>query len=390
MRIFHVIAHFDLGGAERVAASIAKSNNANMEYHLVELMRGKSQFSDDFIKELSDAGIHCHRAWMPDIRFHFLFERVAALFFPLRFLYIWLRWHPGVVHCHTESPDMSVVFAMKLFPFIARRCKVVRTIHNNVLWTGQGRIGNICERFFISHKSNIAISQSVRQSYLNRFGEDTPIIYNGVGKTETKPYQHLVEGKINVIFAGRFERQKGISTLAEVLSRMNNDERYHFHIFGNGSLSGLIHSRLAGQKNVSINPPLFGLSSYLSSFDYMFMPSEFEGLSIVAIEASMAGLPNVINNCPGLEETLPEDWPLKVENNNVEHYLHIFNVLLPSMSRESLGSKAMSYAMDNFSLASMQRNYEKVYFIDFYKSLDLATQRKIAINLKNQYYADKQ
>ena len=58
MRIFHVIAHFDLGGAERVAASIAKSNNANMEYHLVELMRGKSQFSDDFIKELSDAGIH--------------------------------------------------------------------------------------------------------------------------------------------------------------------------------------------------------------------------------------------------------------------------------------------------------------------------------------------
>ena len=361
MRIFHVIAHFDLGGAERVAASIAKSNNANMEYHLVELMRGKSQFSDDFIKDLSDAGIHCHRAWMPDIRFHFLFERVAALFFPLRFLYIWLRWHPGVVHCHTESPDMSVVFAMKLFPFIARRCKVVRTIHNNVLWTGQGKIGNICERFFISHKSNIAISQSVRQSYLKRFGEDAPIIYNGVGKTEARPYPHLVEGKTNIIFAGRFERQKGISTLVEVLHEMKDDERYHFHIFGDGSLSELIHSRLAGQKNVSINPPLFGLSSYLSSFDYMFMPSEFEGLSIVAIEASMAGLPNIINTCPGLGETLPDDWPLKVENNNIEDYLRIFKSLLPSISRESLGSKAMTYATDNFSLASMQRNYEKSY-----------------------------
>lgn len=46
--------------------------------------------------------------------------------------------------------------------------------------------------------------------------------------------------------------------------------------------------------------------------------------------------------------------------------------------------------------------YYKHYFIDFYNSLDLATQRKIAyvltpkqeiekaINLKNQYYADKQ
>lgn len=140
MRIFHVITHFDLGGAERVAASIAKSKTIGMDYHIVELMRGNSSFTNNFISELTDAGIHCHRAWMPDIRFHFLFERVAALFFPLRFLYIWLRWHPDVVHCHTESTDMSVVFAMKLFPFIARRCKVVRTIHNNVLWTGQGKI----------------------------------------------------------------------------------------------------------------------------------------------------------------------------------------------------------------------------------------------------------
>ena len=361
MRIFHVIAHFDLGGAERVAASIAKSKTIGMDYHIVELMRGKSQFSDDFIKELSDAGIHCHRAWMPDIRFHFLFERVAALFFPLRFLYIWLRWHPDVVHCHTESTDMSVVFAMKLFPFIARRCKVVRTIHNNVLWTGQPKIGNICERFFISHKSNIAISQSVRLSYMKRFGEDAPIIYNGVAKPNTKTYPHIVAGKINVIFAGRFEMQKGISTLVEVLQAMGDDERYHFHIFGDGSLAELIHSRLDGQKNVSINPPLFSLSSYLSSFDYMFMPSEFEGLSIVAIEASMSALPNIINDCPGLGETLPEDWPLKVENNNVDAYLNIFNVILPSMSREVLGAKAMAYAEDNFSLISMQRNYEKVY-----------------------------
>ena len=364
MLVFHFISHFDMGGAEKVAASIAKSGSKDVEYHLVETMRGRSEYTQRFIAEMREAGVTCHRSWMPDIRWHFVFERVNVLLFPLRFLYIWLRWHPDVVHTHTEGPDMCIVAAMKMFPFIARRCKVVRTIHNNVLWTGQGRIGNICERFFISHKSNIAISQSVRQSYLNRFGEDTPIIYNGVGKTETKPYQHLVEEKTNVIFAGRFERQKGISTLVEVLQGMKDDERYHFHIFGDGSLSELIYSRLAGQKNVSINPPLFGLSSYLSSFDYMFMPSEFEGLSIVAIEASMAGLPNIINNCPGLGETLPEDWPLKVENNNVEDYLHIFNVLLPSMSRESLGSKAISYAMDNFSLASMQRNYENVYSPD--------------------------
>ena len=361
MKVFHIISHFDLGGAERVAASIAKSNTDDMEYHIVETMRGKSQFTNNFINELTDAGVQCHRAWMPDIRFHFLFERIAALLFPLRMLFIWLRWHPDVIHTHTEVPDMCIVASVKLFPFIARSCRIVRTIHNNVLWTGQIFIGNFCERFFISHRCNIAISQSVRASYQQRFGEDTPIIYNGVGKPDSNCYPHLVEGKINVIFAGRFEMQKGISTLVEVLRAMRDDERYHFHIFGDGSLSELIHSRLGEQKNVSINPPLFSLSSYLSSFDYMFMPSEFEGLSIVAIEASMSALPNIINDCPGLGETLPEDWPLKVENNNVDAYLNIFNVILPSMSREVLGAKAMAYAEDNFSLVSMQRNYEKVY-----------------------------
>ena len=359
--VFHFISHFDLGGAERVAANIAKSGNGKIEYHVVEMMRGRSDYSRQFIDELRQAGVVCHRAWMPDIRWHFVLERITALLFPLRFLWLWLRWHPDVVHTHTELPDLCTVAAFSLFPWMSKSCKVVRTIHNNCLWTGQSRLGAVCERFFIGRKANIAISQSVRKSYKSRFCDDTPIIYNGVGKPDSNCYPHLVDGKINVIFAGRFEMQKGISTLVEVLRAMRDDERYHFHIFGDGSLSELIHSRLGEQKNVSINPPLFSLSSYLSSFDYMFMPSEFEGLSIVAIEASMSALPNIINDCPGLGETLPEDWPLKVENNNVDAYLNIFNVILPSMSREVLGAKAMAYAEDNFSLVSMQRNYEKVY-----------------------------
>ncbi|MDY3944519.1 MAG: hypothetical protein SOY92_00730, partial [Prevotella sp.] len=39
MRIFHLITHFSLGGAERVAANIAESQTHGMEYHVVEIMR---------------------------------------------------------------------------------------------------------------------------------------------------------------------------------------------------------------------------------------------------------------------------------------------------------------------------------------------------------------
>ncbi len=361
MRIFHFISHFDLGGAEMVAANIARSGSQDMEYHLVEMMRGKSPYTKKFISEMEASGVRCHRAWMPDIRWHFVLERITALLFPIRLLYIWLRWRPDILHCHTELPDMGIVAAIQVFPFIARHCRIVRTIHSNVLWTGQPRIGNFCESVFQSPNCCIAISQSVRQSYLKRFGEDTPIIYNGVAKVTAKSYSKLIAGKKNVIFAGRFEKEKGIVTLVEVISRLADDERYHFHIFGEGSLGTMIRQRLGEQKNVSINPPLFGLSSYLSSFDYMFMPSEFEGLSIVAMEASMAGLPNIINDAPGLGEILPEDWPLKVEGNDVEAYMDIFRNILPEASRDNLGTKAMEYAEQNFSITTMQRNYERIY-----------------------------
>ena len=38
MRVFHFMSHFDMGGAEKVAASIAKSGSKDVEYHLVETM----------------------------------------------------------------------------------------------------------------------------------------------------------------------------------------------------------------------------------------------------------------------------------------------------------------------------------------------------------------
>ena len=58
MRIFHIITHFDIGGAERVAVNIAKSQTTGMEYHLVEVVRGNGEFSQAFIKELHDCGTY--------------------------------------------------------------------------------------------------------------------------------------------------------------------------------------------------------------------------------------------------------------------------------------------------------------------------------------------
>ena len=403
MRIFHLITHFSLGGAERVAANIAESQTHGMEYHVVEIMRGRTAYTPKFIGELEKAGVRCHRSWMPDVSFHFLFERIAALLFPLRMLYIMLRWRPDVIHTHTETPDLALYVFSRVFPRMLRRVKIVRTIHNTRLWTGLPRTAQWVEAFFKSRNANIAISDSVRDSYADRFGEVPPIINNGVAEVEQKDYfntstpqgvhlsqvhqqhlntstsQHLntsggalvssaptTSQHLNILFAGRLEPQKGVVVLCKVLKMLAGDTRFFFTIAGDGSQRTLVEQTLADiassgtPLNAQLVPPIFGLAGYMQSFDYLFMPSEFEGLSMLSMEASLNRLPVIANACPGLADTLPADWSLLAHGNNIDDYRHIFN-LLPTANRDALTQQAYAFAKERFSVRTMQERYEAWY-----------------------------
>jgi len=360
IRVFHIITHLDVGGAERVAVNIAKSATPGFEYHIVEVIRSHTAFTRQLLTELQDAGIACHRAHMPDIRFHFLFERLAAMVFPLWFLPLYLRLRPDVIHSHTEVPDMSVCAFFRLFPWL-RKCRVVRTIHNTRLWTGQRRLGAVIEKFFQRLNANVAISASVRDSYHKVYGERPYIIHNGVAPVDQQTYPELCQGRINVLFAGRLEHQKGVEHLLATLRRMKEDTRYFFHIIGDGSLRTCVEDAIRDIGNARLAPPVFGLSSYLASFECLFMPSEFEGLSIMSIEASLAGIPVVANDCPGLGDTLPPDWPLKVEGNSHDAYEQLFKEVIPNADLNTLGRQAQRFANEHFGIRRMQEAYENIY-----------------------------
>ena len=373
MRTFHLITHFSLGGAERVAANIAESQTPGMEYHVVEIMRGRTAYTPKFIGELEKAGVRCHRSWMPDVSFHFLFERIAALLFPLRMLYIMLRWRPDVIHTHTETPDLALYVFSRVFPRMLRRVKIVRTIHNTRLWTGLPRTAQWVEAFFKSRNANIAISDSVRDSYAERFGEVAPIINNGVAEVEQKDYfnaqrstNKTQNSKLKILFAGRLEPQKGVVVLCKVLKMLAGEARFFFTIAGDGSQRTLVEQTLADiassgkPLNAELVPPIFGLAGYMQSFDYLFMPSEFEGLSMLSMEASLNRLPVIANACPGLADTLPADWSLLAHGNNIDDYRRIFN-LLPTADRDALTQQAYAFAKERFSVRTMQERYEAWY-----------------------------
>ena len=71
-------------------------------------------------------------------------------------------------------------------------------------------------------------------------------------------------------------------------------------------------------------------------------------------------MPLIINNCNGLKELLPDNWVLKVENNNVEDYVKIFNEI-ENYNRNALQQEAYNFVQEKFSMESMQQKYEKIY-----------------------------
>ena len=360
MRIFHVITHIDMGGAERVAINIAMSKSPDYEHHIVELQRGHGAFTRQMIAELRHNNIPYHRSWLPVwLHLHYYADRLVSILFPLRFLFLWLRYRPDVIHSHTEMPDMAVWLALRLFPFI--KVRLIRTIHNTHLWTGMGFVGPRVERFMQQRGTNVAISPGAQTAYYERYHSVMPpIIYNGVAPTEQRTYAGIVPGKTNILFAGRFEEQKGIATLCTIIKALADDRRYHFHIFGAGSQQNIIRS-LCRMDNVTVRPPLHGIASIMRSFDYLIMPSAFEGLGLLSVEASMNGIPTLINACQGLTDTLPEDWPLAVHDNNTAEWLHLFREVLPHVDRNALVVKAQEYVNGRFSVSKMQREYELLY-----------------------------
>ena len=154
--------------------------------------------------------------------------------------------------------------------------------------------------------------------------------------------------------------------LCEVLKMLAGDARYHFTIAGDGSQRTLVEQTLADiassgkPLNAQLVPPIFGLAGYMQSFDYLFMPSEFEGLSMLSMEASLNRLPVIANACPGLADTLPADWALLAHNNSLNDYHRIFD-LLPTADHDALTQRAYDFAKERFSVRTMQERYEARY-----------------------------
>lgn len=108
---------------------------------------------------------------------------------------------------------------------------------------------------------------------------------------------------------GRLANQKGW----DVLVRAAEQVRRHrpdvvFAVIGDGPLADRLQAA-DGTGAVRWLGAVPNASTLLSAFDLLIMPSRFEGLPLVAIEAGLAGVPVLGTDVPGMREAVgPDGW----------------------------------------------------------------------------------
>ena len=366
--VFELITSVALGGAENVAFELAQHcaiGSRPARLVIVELFRSRSDYAVRKRQELTDAGVRI-------ITLSPFGKRASLLLAPFALAWHVLHERPQVIHSHTDLPDLVLASFLRIARLLRlHRPKVLRTMHNVALWPTYPRLGTFVESAF-QREGVAAVSDAALRAYVDMrqsrglvVSATLAVIYNGCRPPgrKTLPFD-LRPGRRHILFCGRFEPQKGVDVLA---LRMREIQRRHpatfcFHLVGSGRLQPLLDAVAHDTPDVQVHPPINGISDYLHAFDFMILPSRFEGLALVSIEASLAGLPVIAARAPGLQETLPGQWPLYFDLESAASMLPVFDrIAACEIDRAAVAALGQAFANEFFLLTTMIRKYDQVF-----------------------------
>ena len=369
IKIFLLIASIKLGGSENVALSIAEhcklARQDDFEFVIVELFPTRDAYALNKKQKLVSQNIRTITlAKTP--------KRMSLLPGPLRLVYFLLKEKPQIVHSHTDLPDLVLSTTLRILSFFGiKKPKIIRTIHSTQLWPTHFNLGKYTEKAFSDEwicgvsEPTLKAYNELRRKYLFPVSAHQQIINNGCIIPDRKPHPFNIDtAKINIAFCGRFEDYKGMDVLIPCIQMIYAlyPGDFLFHIIGSGTFQHEIDKLANDYDTVLVYEAVPDIAAKLYDFDYLFMPSHFEGLALMSIEASFAKIPVIATFASGLKETLPHDWPLMFHKENREELMAVFEKIKnKSYDYEKLKNQAFRFVNEHFSMNKMIDTYAELY-----------------------------
>lgn len=313
IKVLQVVSHLELGGAEGVALQLATGMRDAVDpivfavkraTRMTEVGRAMRQKLDSIgATQLEGSSIS--------------FKSGGCIIAALKLISAIKTYKPDIVHLHTEIPELTFAIALCINPNL-RKIPLVRTVHNSRLWQSWESIG-IWVAKKLTYATTIAVSESAADASQKLFKPSSVlrprVILNSVlGSTNVKVAEEH-RSPVRVLFAARFVHQKGADLLPKILllaSSLSKCDNVDVTIAGEGPLEENIRNGLSNIRTrwkFHIRGPIANLSEKLADFDCVLMPSRFEGLPLLHLEALIAGVPIITFRSPGVDEVMPETYP---------------------------------------------------------------------------------
>jgi glycosyltransferase involved in cell wall biosynthesis len=370
IRVTHVLwldegpHHPPFSGAENHLWTLLPAlQRAGLDVEILTILLRTGPIIEDRLKALAEQGVTVTRVTPNQGRsWRYLRRRTPQFIGELVPMFVQRR--DRIIHLHLD-------FAVSpICAWLAKCPHVVMSIHNDDSWLSARWVRLWLQGLDLVIKYYIAISDRVCTYYAEMAGVNPAKISRIYYGVETKPSSFaprslrqiysIPEERFVVGFVGRLTYQKNLPLLIRAFEYLPD---VHGVIVGDGELRATLYDCAAHIPNIQFLGYHPNGAEIISCFDVFCLPSRFEGLGLVLVEAMLQHIPVIGSRAGAIPEILGGgQYGLLFDHDNVTELIQAirFSQYHQQAVRE-MKDRAYHYACSTFSMQAMIEKTLAVY-----------------------------
>ncbi|HOZ53138.1 MAG TPA: glycosyltransferase [bacterium] len=353
IKILYIIPSLNSGGAERFILDLIYNLNPEVFETSLLLFSGQGFFYSEAISRGLGVKVLKKRFKIDILNFYNIYRHIRKI-------------KPDIVHTQLGG-DIYGKIAAKL-----AGVKSIVSTEQNVLVNDNKIIKFFKKKTAEFSDKIIAISSAVKRDIIENYqisSEKINLIFNGISVEKFQQDRKNNFNKNQIVFGsiGRLTSQKNFSLLIEALSKIKN-KNFKCLIAGEGELRDKLEKEIE-RYGLGNKVELLGLKKdikgFLSDLDFFVLPSKWEGLGVVLLEAGLSRLPVLASATGGILDIIKDKKTgILFKNNNINDLARKLDYFLDFNNRknlDTLGDNLFDYIINKFDIKKVASQYESVY-----------------------------
>ena len=292
------------------------------------------------------------------------------------FIYLWSifkgfrklmheEWKPDIIHAHVFSAGVPAVILGRIY-----KIPVVITEH----WSAfprhlLGKFNILIARFAMNRAKIILpvskdLGNSIKSYGIKNIFEVVPNVVNA--KIFYPSLQKNVNKVKKILFVALLSPIKGVPYLLQTIAQLRQKRQdFVLDIVGDGP-NREEYEKLSNKLGLEKIVKFHGLKTKLEIAEFMrnsnffVLPSLWENLPCVLIEAMASGLPIIASNVGGIIEITNKDIGVLIPSKDIKALTNAIDYMLDNYQNYS-SAKISQYAKERFSYEVVGRKLSKIY-----------------------------